>query len=171
MRRLMLFRHAKAEPAGNGPDFDRALAGRGVGDARKIGAYIEEHGLVPDFAAVSPARRALETWRAAIREFSAPEPVLDSRLYDASEETLLRIVHEIPAARKNAVIVGHNPGLERLAHRLAGRGDRRALRAMHEKFPTAALAVIDFEIEAWKRAAPGAGVLKIFVTPAILREK
>ena len=33
MRRLIIFRHAKAVPHGSAPDFDRALAPRGVKDA------------------------------------------------------------------------------------------------------------------------------------------
>jgi phosphohistidine phosphatase len=33
------------------------------------------------------------------------------------------------------------------------------------KFPTCALAVLDFEIEAWKAVAPGTGDLVDFVRP------
>lgn len=169
MRRLLLLRHAKAEPAGNGPDFDRGLAGRGLSNARAMGAYIAEHALLPDFAAVSPARRTVETWELVAAELKAPcKPVFDARLYGASEETLLAVVRAIPAKHQSAMLVGHNPGLERLAQVLAGAGSKRARQTMDEKFPTAALAVIDFDIEDWRRAAPEQGVLKLFVTPASL---
>jgi hypothetical protein len=35
--------------------------------------------------------------------------------------------------------------------------------------PTAALAVIDFEVDAWSKIAPGEGRLADFVTPATAR--
>jgi len=36
---------------------------------------------------------------------------------------------------------------------------------MEEKFPTAALAVLDFNIACWKRLSPGEGRLIDFVRP------
>jgi phosphohistidine phosphatase len=36
---------------------------------------------------------------------------------------------------------------------------------MERKFPTAALAVIDFEAKAWSAIKPGKGTLAAFVTP------
>jgi phosphohistidine phosphatase len=169
MRRLLLLRHAKAEPAGNARDFDRALAPRGRADARAMGGYIAAHGLSPDFAVVSPARRTVQTWELMAAAFASPcPPKYEPRLYDASEEALLAAVQAIPAARPTAMLVGHNPGFERLAALLAGRGARRDLDRMHEKFPTCALAVIDFDIDRWKDAAPTKGTLISFVTPASL---
>ncbi len=172
MRRLVLLRHAKAEPAGSGPDFDRALAGRGIPNARAIGAHMAKHGLVPDYAAISPARRTVETWELVATELNAAlNPVFDPRLYGASEQTLLSAVHAIPAKFECAMIVGHNPGLEQLAQTLIGTGPKHALPTIDEKFPTAAFAVIDFELPGWKRVAPAKGVLKPFVTPASIAQK
>ncbi len=165
MRRLMILRHAKAEPAGSGPDFDRALAGRGPANARGIGAYMKKHGLETDFAAVSPARRATETWEEVAAELAeAPKAVFDPRLYGASENTLLAVIHAIPRQYKRALLVGHNPGFEILADMLAGSGSKPAIERLADGFPTAALAVIDFDVAHWKDIVPGAGVLRYFVT-------
>ena len=53
------------------------------------------------------------------------------------------------------MVVGHNPGLEELATLLAREPVRRKERArrdvLEEKFPTAALAVLDFDIEQMAR--------------------
>jgi phosphohistidine phosphatase len=170
MRRLMILRHAKTEPSGHGPDFDRMLSGRGPANARAIGAYMKTHGYEPDFAAVSPARRAVETWEEIAAELAAaPKAVFDSRIYEASENTLLAVVHGIPRPCKSALLVGHNPGFALLANLLAGSGGKQARERLAEKFPTAALAVIDFDVKDWKDALPGEGKLREFVTPADLK--
>ena len=63
MRRLMLLRHAKTERAAPGArDRERKLTQRGRDDAPAIGAYMVQHGLIPDLAVVSPAARAQQTW-------------------------------------------------------------------------------------------------------------
>ena len=68
MRRLMLLRHAKTERAEPGErDRDRKLTKRGRADAPVIGAYMAHHGLIPDFALVSPARRTRSSSSATIR--------------------------------------------------------------------------------------------------------
>ncbi len=69
---------------------------------------------------------------------------------------------EQPIAR----IVGHNPGMEQLAMALAGpSSDPTALAKLHDKFPTAALAEIEFEVAAWTEIARGEGRLKRFIRP------
>ena len=71
MRRLMLLRHAKTERAAPGErDRDRKLMKRGRSDAPAIGAYMAHHGLVPDLALVSPAKRAQETWALVAAAFA-----------------------------------------------------------------------------------------------------
>lgn len=170
MRRLMILRHAKAEPAGSGPDFDRALAGRGPANARNLGVYMKKHGLEADFAAVSPARRAAETWQEVAAELAAPpKAVFDPRIYGASENALMALIHAIPKQYERAILVGHNPGFEILADLLAGSGGKQMRERLAEGFPTAALAVIDFNTARWKDVVPGEGVLRDFVTPAGLK--
>ena len=57
MRRLILFRHAKAEPRAAGEDdFDRPLSPRGRADAVLVGRALADAGFAPDLALVSPAR-------------------------------------------------------------------------------------------------------------------
>ncbi len=73
------------------------------------------------------------------------------------------------------MIVGHNPGLEHCALALASVPLENKLRkrynAMDEKFPTCALAVIDFQIATWRDVVPGAGELDAFVRPKDLEEE
>ena len=66
MRRLLLFRHAKAERTEPGErDFERVLTDQGRKDAARIGAYMAGHSCVPDRVAISPSARTQETWKFA----------------------------------------------------------------------------------------------------------
>jgi phosphohistidine phosphatase len=170
--RLLILRHARAAPAGSGPDFDRALTAEGRAEARTIGALIEDRKLTPGFAAVSPARRALETWQGARSKLSAPiAETLDPKLYDASVGTLLEAARKFDDRYRVALLVGHNPGLEALTIALTGGALSADRRYLSEKFAPCALAVTDFDIESWDELSIGKGVLSLFTTPAGSAEK
>jgi len=166
MRRLMLFRHAKAErlPPG-GRDHERTLDARGRADALKLGATIVQLGLVPDRAIVSTAARTRETWALAAGVFASAPPVeYDERLYDATPGAILHLIQPADPATGTLLLVGHNPGMHELAAIMTSEADNDRL----NDFPTAALAVIDFPLEAWSRLQPRSGRLVRFVTPQIL---
>jgi len=168
MRILYLLRHAKSD-RGNPDlsDIDRPLAARGRRDAPAMAAYMDEQRYRPDLILCSPAARTRET-------LASLRPVLgsdirveyDPKLYLGSPDVLLRRLRDVEEAVASVLLVGHNPGLERLAGALAPRGDRRALARMREKFPTCALAVIHLQIDRWEQADVSTGTLTDFMVPA-----
>ena len=166
MRRLMLLRHAKTErPEGGQRDRDRKLTKRGRADAPAIGAYMARHGLVPEVALVSPAKRAQETWELVAETFAKPPPlVTEDRIYNASTETLIEVVGETHGAH-GVLVIGHNPGLHDVAVRLSVTGDVEARERLAEGLPTAGLVVIDLAFDDWARQPRHAGRLAHFVTP------
>jgi phosphohistidine phosphatase len=170
MRRLMLMRHAKSDwSVGGQRDRDRALAARGREAAPLIGAYMAHHGLRPDKVLVSTARRARETWELAASAFGKDIDVsYDDRLYEANPKALLIPLRETSASAHSLLVVGHNPGIQELASLLMASGDIDARQRLLEKFPTAALAVIDFPLDSWSALAPHSGRLDRFVTPRAL---
>jgi len=170
MRRLMLLRHAKSDRSAPGaPDRERALEARGKETAPKIGAYMAKHGLVPDQALCSTARRTHDTWTLVASAFSnAPPVTFEERVYDATADTILDIVREIDDTARSLLVVGHNPGLHDLAGMLIASGDVEARERLREKFPTAGLAVIDFAYDNWRKLHKRAGRLDRFVTPRSL---
>jgi len=170
MRRLLLFRHAKAERAEPGePDRDRVLNDRGRKDAASIGAYMAGHGFTPDRVVLSPSRRTQETWKYAAGTFR-PQPAAQSieRLYNATAHTILDVIKETPAGAHSLLIVGHNPGLHELALMLIASGDIEIRGRLGEKLPTSGLAIIDFAVDDWRKLHPRAGRLARFVTPKSL---
>jgi phosphohistidine phosphatase len=169
MRRLMLLRHAKTERAEPGQrDRDRKLTKRGRDDAAVIGAYMARHGLNPDLALVSPAKRTQETWALVAPAFAkAPRLVSEARIYDATTEALFKIISETRGAH-SLLVVGHNPGLHDVAVQLIASGDVDTRERVAEKLPTAGLVVIDLAFDDWSKVHRHAGRLERFVTPKLI---
>lgn len=171
MKRLLLLRHAKARreaPAGG--DHARALAPRGRAAAAKIGDTLRTGDWLPDFVICSDAKRTVETLEIALAGLGhRPEVVFEPRAYLADWPLLLELLRAAPGSARNVMLVGHNPGMEQLAAALArppkGTSERAAARHLADKFPTAALAVLEFTVKDWKRLAPATGRIADFVCP------
>jgi phosphohistidine phosphatase len=148
MKRLILFRHGKTERhAPGGEDFDRRLTVRGVEDSHRMGRVLAEAGFAPDLTLVSTAVRAQGTWEAAKAAF--PDAAVQSRpeLYNADTRDLFRLARAAPA--DGVMIVAHNPGLQDLATALVEQaGESFFANKLRDGFPTAAVAVFDFDGEA-----------------------
>jgi phosphohistidine phosphatase len=169
MRRLILLRHAKTERAEPGErDRDRTLTKRGRADASAIGAYMARHGLVPDVALVSPAKRAQETWALLAQAFAkAPKLVNEERIYNADTEALIEVIGAARGAHC-LIVIGHNPGLHDAAVQLIASGDVEARERVAEKLPTSGLVVIDLAFDDWSKLHRHAGRLERFVTPKLI---
>jgi phosphohistidine phosphatase len=57
IRTLVILRHAKAANPEGVPDVDRPLTDRGRADAAAAGAWIAQHGIVPDLVLCAPQVR------------------------------------------------------------------------------------------------------------------
>ena len=167
MKQLLLLRHAKSswdDPAL--ADFDRPLAPRGLKAAPRVGRELTRRDWPPDLALVSPALRTRETWRLVSAELPARVPAeFAEALFEATAGDILAEVQQAIASAGCLLVLGHNPGLEDLARRLAGpRSDAGARRKLEEKFPTGALArfVVDDD---WTDLAFGTARLTHCIRP------
>src|SRR5262245_54086960 len=168
MIRLLLLRHAKSDWSDAGlADRDRPLSKRGRESAPAVGRRMKEMGWIPDLVLSSPATRTRQTVGLVLdRIGTSPRIIFDEALYDfGSGERLLTSIKEHGDKSPTLMVVGHNPAIERLALMLAGHGDAELLAALERKFPTAALAIIEFEANAWSSIKRGKGTLSAFVTP------
>lgn len=166
-RRLLLLRHAKAEPADpEQDDHERALARRGRRDAERIGAAMSGRGLAPEQVLCSSARRTRETLDRILPHLPAGLALtVDRQLYLASPEEILARVAEVDDRVRNLLVVGHNPGIAALAEQLADGSDPAALAQLRSKFPTGALAELEVDAPRWRDLAPGRATLASFLTP------
>lgn len=150
-RTLILFRHAKSDWSGSGPDIDRPLGKRGRREARDAGRWLAAGMDRIDLAVVSPALRARSTWDIASAELDeAPQLRTEDRVYAASDTALLDLVRELPDELHSVVLVGHNPGIEDMAGLLSGE---------RVPMPTSTLAVLELS-GAWASAAPSSATLR-----------
>lgn len=158
MMKLLVLRHAKSSwNDASISDFERPLNDRGKRAAPFMGKFMAENRLVPDLIVSSPAARARATTElvAEAMEYSG-DAVFDPDIYEASPNTLVRVVAEISDEYRTAMIVGHNPGLESLIYHLTG---------VFEPMPTAALAVIELNIESWGDVNGESGILLAIYRP------
>jgi phosphohistidine phosphatase len=167
MLRLMLLRHAKSDWSATGTsDHERKLNARGRAAAPVMGRYLIQEQLLPSFVICSTAERTRETCDLVMAEFSKPPPIhYERRLYEASPETIIKIIAATPDDVHTLLVIGHNPGLQLTALMLATRAHAKQREKLREKFPTAALAVIDFDAKAWTGILPAGGALERLVTP------
>lgn len=158
MKTIYVLRHAKSSwDAADLADIDRPLNDRGENVAPFIGEFMRSNGFEPEIIVSSPAMRARETAR-LVKEaaHSSAEVMYDERIYEASARTLQLVVTSIADRFESAMLVGHNPGMEALVRLLTGKS---------EQMPTAALAVIDLDIQRWTEVDSGLGQLRRIVRP------
>lgn len=152
MKRLALFRHAKTERGSDsGRDFDRRLTERGRADAVRVGKEIGGAGKAFELILSSPAARAAET-----AELAGLSPRFDERIYDASTGDLMAIVKGADDAIASLLMIGHNPGFERLACRLIGQDI---------EMPTGSLVEMELPVDRWPDVDSGTGKPIRFLKP------
>lgn len=160
--RLILIRHAKSswdDPFSD--DHARVLNARGRASAQAIGAWMAQHGYVPDVVLCSDAARTQETAALILPQLNPqPKPDLVRDIYHASPDTILALLHR--QTTQTVAVIGHNPGIGILANELVTSAPP------HRRFsdyPTCATTVIDFACDSWAQAKPRAGRCEAFVVP------
>jgi phosphohistidine phosphatase SixA len=125
MLELILLRHAEALPATAGDDDrQRRLSGHGEQEARAAGKWLASHGARPQRVLCSPAERTRATASLALEALGdSPELQLADEIYDATPGELLALLDQHDDVG-TVMLVGHNPGIERLVALLVeGRSD------------------------------------------------
>lgn len=167
MKILTLLRHAKSswdDPATR--DFDRPLNRRGRAAARAMGRELRALKLGFDRVLASPAIRVAETLAGLAEGYGRDlDPVYDERMYLAADATLLEIVRGTDDDVARLLILGHNPGFERLVLLLSHDDGGEARERLVEKYPTGALAEIVLPVAHWRDIRPETGALTRFVRP------
>jgi len=157
MHELILLRHAEAvSPASGASDASRRLSERGEREARAAGSWLARHGARPERVLCSPAERARATAELALAALDgAPEAQPAGEIYEATPGELLALLDQHEEAG-TVMLVGHNPGIERLVALLVeGRSDE--FRGM----PPAGLAVLHLD----GALEPGSARLDAFWSP------
>jgi len=163
-------RHAKScwdDPSLD--DFDRPLNKRGRKAARRMAAHLKTNGLRPALVLCSAACRTAETLDLMGPALEGVSVSVERELYEASKGKLLTRLRSLDDHLASVLLIGHNPGLGRLAEALcAGHGDAKARERLAAKLPTGALVVLETDAAHWGGLEDGSCRLVSFVTPADL---
>ena len=166
-KRLILLRHAKS--AWDNPsvaDFERPLSNRGRKAAPVVGAYLARRNLVPGLVLASSARRAAETLDLVSAGWQTKPTVRKLKsFYLAMPREMLRRVQAVGKEPDCVMLVGHNPGIADLANWLCSQGKAEHRASLARKFPTGAIAAIEFDVEDWADVDAETGHLIDFATP------
>lgn len=170
MKQLFLLRHAKSSWSDSElVDHDRPLAPRGRRALKLIAEHLGREGVTPALVLCSSARRTRETLERIAPALGEGIPVqIERELYAASEQRLLERLRAVEDGVESVMLIGHNPGVAQLALSLAGRGQNLA--GLRRKYPTGALATLDFSGR-WGDLQPGRAELTDFVTPKQLAKR
>jgi phosphohistidine phosphatase len=163
-KRLLLLRHAKSSwEDASLPDHDRPLAPRGRRAGDVIADHLRRAGVVPSLILCSSSVRTRETLaRIAPALDPVPTVLFERGLYGASAAILLERLRALSDGAATVMLIAHSSGVEDLTLLLACRGD--GLDAVREKFPTGALATLEFAGR-WRDLGPRDARLVEFVTP------
>lgn len=171
MKTIYLLRHAKSSwKDATLDDFDRPLNKRGRRAAKLMGRYLFASGIEPAQILCSSSQRTRETLKALQEAIGASIPIrFEKGIYLAEASELFARLRALGDSLPSVMVIGHNPGMERLALMLAVPGGAEETR-LADKFPTGALAVLTADIDTWERLAPGTARLETFVRPRDLED-
>ena len=130
---------------------------------------MKRRGLEPDLVLCSTAARARATLTLVLGAMGiSPHTIFDRQIYDAGAGELIYFIGENCPGTDRLLAVGHNPAMQIAASHLSRGGEEDDLIRLETKFPTAGLAVIDFDHANWSGASLVGGHLAAFIIPALL---
>ena len=157
---LYLVRHAEAAwPESGQHDFERTLTSGGEKEALEMGRRLKMRAVVPDLLISSPAVRAVQTAECLAEKLAYPKEriMYDPRIYEASVSDLFQILLGIEDQKVSVLLVGHNPALSELIHKISTGSVGNA--------PPGAVATIGISALHWKDSGLRAGVLRNYDYP------
>ncbi len=166
---LHLLRHGKAKSAPEFADIERPLAERGRSDSDGMGRLLAATDAPPSLILCSSAQRARETLAGVLSHLGGTYRVdVEEQLYTFDPAPISARLRQVPQSEGSVLLIGHNPALENLTAELSADGTPSALRQLATKFPTCALATIEFTFEDWAVLGAKTGRLIRLAMPGAL---
>ncbi len=154
-------RHGKSAYPPGVRDHERPLATRGQREAGLAGAWLRDTQPEIDAVLCSTATRTRQTLAAT--GIQAPTEY-ESRIYEASPPDLIDLVRATDETASTLLVVGHAPTMPWTALTLARNRTSEPAAELSTKFPTSALAVLEFD-GGWADVEAEAGELVDFHVP------
>lgn len=163
MKNIIFFRHGKSDwNTDFEHDLERPLKKRGEKAACLMGKFLSRVGLAPDLILTSPAVRARTTAFLAAETGGWQAPVQESdALYGGGPDQLLAAIRATDTQVNTLLVVGHEPTWSETMGRLIGQAQLR--------FPTAAMACVEVDVNSWQDVTFSRGTLMWLVPPKLLK--
>ena len=84
---------------------------------------------------------------------------IEEGLYNFDQSIVFKRVSDCVSDDTTILVIGHNPALEQLTGYLAADGAPSTMRQLNTKFPTCALATLEFTFNDWASIGPKTGRL------------
>ncbi|RIZ71992.1 MAG: histidine phosphatase family protein [Methylococcales bacterium] len=169
-KELCLLRHGKSDRDLAVDDFDRPLKKRGKTAVQRMGEWMQQQHILPDYLVSSPAKRAISTANIAHKALAVEglDIMQDKRMYQSGLEAIKSVLAECPINAARVLLVGHNPDLEDLLIYLVGAS---RLPETNKLLPTSSLVRLKMP-EDWSTLEPGcAQLLSITYAKSLLDEE
>lgn len=160
MKNLTFIRHAETYPQQIfESDKDRVLTPIGLRQIENIANQLKEKKYLPDCLLCSPAMRAIQTAQLLCEKLKINPRLLKLSpvLYSGDTKAILQSFFLLNFAQQ-AFIIGHNPTLSSLAHKLCSTTKSIIL-------PTSGVISLNFDIVKWDDLLTKQGTLLFFIEP------
>lgn len=165
MKTVLIMRHAKSDWSDGGAldDHERPLNKRGKRQAKVMALFLHHCGCSPQKVISSTAVRAASTAKVIADEFGVTVQE-NKQLYLADTAMVVKHIGSIEDSCDVVLIVGHNPTMTELVGNFIAELDASI------RFPTAAIACLNFDIGSWAKIASTEGCLEWLVIPGIIEK-
>jgi len=121
-RELLIYRHGKAVAGNDTDDLSRPITDKGKRGAQRMGVWLWQKNIRPDYITSSRAERAYVSAQKLCKAMGDDASAIktDKRLYKAGIKPLLDALADCPRKKRRVMLVGHNPGLTELLLYLLG---------------------------------------------------
>lgn len=160
MKKLVLLRHAAAEPMGKqSRDIERRLSSIGELEAQDVALQLQQLPLMFDAIICSPAQRTRQTVDVLLHTMGLPNSLVsvDERIFENIESGLLELISEVKSSIQTLLLVGHNPCMSLLA--------RYFCPDVVESLPTAGVCILEFPDQDWSLMQVAEARSKLLLTP------
>ena len=169
MKTLLLFRHAAANHfEENIEDHEKKLNNEGRKESLELASWLDKSQINVDRIYSSTAKRAITT---AETLFKNKKSIFSERkLYLCDYLVILNLIKNQSEHIKDLAIVGHEPSLSETLNFLVGHTRPDLNFFYNNVYPTAGLAILNFNEFTWKKIDQKTGTLDAFVTPSYLEK-
>jgi len=167
MKNLYIIRHARAKLSREDQeDHDRELNKTGKIEASISGKWINNFDKKIDIICSSSSVRTHQTTKIIFKEIEYnPQIIIEPKLYLIGERNLLNYIKSLDDNMDNVAIIGHEPGLKRLAVLLTGSYTQGLEGVLDRKFSNSTVAVITFNVSLWSALSEREGYLFEYFNP------